>query len=708
MQIFEFLFNPLPRRSPSPFIRRVRRIGRSARQKKIQQSSIFDSFIFEPENIDEKKLGYLCIIGQLTNALPKSNLLENLTQIIKNKYYSYPVKPMPEKALKESLKKANKFLSEMAHKGNVAWLGNLNLTILCLGLNSPTNSIELNFTKAGDHKLFLLRGKQTIDISHDVELQNIDPYPPKAFGNIISGQLNRGDRLLVLSKDIFSVFDKAYKKGGQNLFSHLAKVSDFSEKSIKKVLKSREKELSETSGICLAIDLSEKSLSEKLRLPIIVQKPKKAKLLKVLVSEKINNFKKSVSSRISIKLLTSLKRKKKEKKKVSKKYSRFSKIFNFLTPKKSISLLKNKFRRFIPSPKKIELITRKKNIILICGFIFILAFGFMILDKQTQKENQKIQETLMNAQTKIDQAESALIIKDENLANKFLLEAWQMVFPLAEEKRKNKELAIVKEKIESELNKLNKRAEIKEQELFVELNTDFNPQRFISNGNNFYFYNPGSNKVYETKTGRTLEAPQNIKFAVLLGSSVLFFLENNNLIILSENQWSSEINIDKPFAGFTCDEFASYNSNLYCLNKEKEQIIKYNHFTNLLWGSAKNWLKSQQDLSKAKSMIIDGSIWVLNQNNSIDRYRLAAHQETIDINTFPIIENITKIKTSSTLPYLYLLEPSQNRIIILTKAGEIYKQIFSEKFDDLKDFEISADGKTIWLLNENNIFQIKL
>jgi len=53
------------------------------------------------------------------------------------------------------------------------------------------------------------------------------------------------------------------------------------------------------------------------------------------------------------------------------------------------------------------------------------------------------------------------------------------------------------------------------------------------------------------------------------------------------------------------------------------------------------------------------------------------------------------------------LEPSQNRIIILSKQGEIIKQFQSPEFDALVDFAVSGDGKKIYLLNGLKVYQIE-
>jgi len=153
---------------------------------------------------------------------------------------------------------------------------------------------------------------------------------------------------------------------------------------------------------------------------------------------------------------------------------------------------------------------------------------------------------------------------------------------------------------------------------------------------------------------------------------------------------------------------SSYLSNLYFLDGETCQIIKYPALAKSKWGAPQKWIKDDSHCFEPKSMAIDGSVWILNKDNSISRYYIGSYKETINLDIFPVPKDITKIKTATDIPYLYFLEPERKRIIITDKKGKIIKQFQSEKFDNLKDFAFSKDGKIIYLLNGTSIYRIKL
>ena len=62
------------------------------------------------------------------------------------------------------------------------------------------------------------------------------------------------------------------------------------------------------------------------------------------------------------------------------------------------------------------------------------------------------------------------------------------------------------------------------------------------------------------------------------------------------------------------------------------------------------------------------------------------------------------IKTFKDSNYLYIIDPSNERIIILNKDGSIEDQYTSDKFDNLIDLAIDPEEKAIYLLNGNHLY----
>jgi len=303
----------------------------------------------------------------------------------------------------------------------------------------------------------------------------------------------------------------------------------------------------------------------------------------------------------------------------------------------------------------------KKRIFPIIGLLLVLFVGFYLFKGNPEKKELKV--LIEEIRNKTNEAEELLISDDKNGANSLFQQAWKEIIILEE----NPEILLLKNSIKQNLNNINKIEYVNSPEIVV-----------------------------------NLEDKSNIEKAKELASASgtkLIFL--NKLYIL-ENTWlDKDIEID-----FNPKAFSSYFSNLYFLNGC--EIIKYSHLSGTNWGSGKNWLNDKTDCFDPKSITVDEFIFMLNSNNSISVYYSGLHKKTINLDIFPEIKNISFIKTKVNVSYLYLLEPTNNRVVIIDKEGNLIKQFQSDKFNNLIDFDISPSGKTIYLLNSNTIYKLSL
>ena len=653
MQIFEFHFNP-----------------------KAKEDLIFDSFCYEPENIYERKMGNLYMAGFLKNVLPQNvRFLDNLAKVLKEKYYK--TLSSPENSLKESLRKTNEFLERISKEGDVSWLGNLSFAAISI------KDFELNFTKVGDLKVFLLRNGQIIDIDQELKFEDIEPYPLKIFGNIVSGKLAENDIILILTKDVFDSFSQI------NLLSKIAGIWPFNQKDLKEVFNNKKEELLKISGICLFIVLSKEIL------------PKEKEILTQQKPLKVFSFKKVFSPLFKIFRLPKT---------------------SFKKPAISSKLKIPQIELKLPKPNlKIKTSLFGKKTVLIFGLILFLILGFFIFEKRGKQQLEDYQTQLNQIQEKVDEAETFLIIAETNpqaekKASSLFKESLEEISPLVNiasglSSDFANQVLTLENTISENLYQLNKLKIIEEPELIFEFETrGFIPQKIIFQSQNLYFFSPYSEnlfKIINENEGKIIEINRELNSVALLNDSILFFLKPNQLISFRNDRFSELISLEE--LNFSLDYFSSYNSNLYFLDKKSGEIIKYTFFGNFKWGSPQLWLatKTKKALN-VESMAVDGSVWLLTKENVVERYYIGSFQETLELEIFPYPKDFSKILTSSQLPYLYLLEPVQKRIVILNKSGEIIKQFQSQEFDNLLDFTVLKDGKTIYLLNGLRVYRINL
>ena len=647
MQIFELHFNPK------------------------KENHAFNTFLSEPQNDAERKKGSLYMAGEITSPLLKpEEFLGKLASIIKKSFYSQKLNP--ESSLTASLKSTNDFLGEEVKKENVGWLGNLNFAVVSI------KDYNLVFSKTGDIKLMLIRQGKIANIGKNLSLEGVDPYPVKIFFNVASGKLAENDILLVLSNNVFEFIKE------KGILKTLANSQDVNPKKIKELLPQSlftKGEGSNISGFSLIFLLKDQP---KTPLSALLQ-PKE-------IVKKHNIFPVSIITK-PIK-------------------DTFSKVKQAI-PKKKIKLpkIKNPFVSIkSPAVEKLKKPSNiKKKAMLVIAFSAFLLLGFIVFRVAQNRSEKDLIKAFNKVEQKVKEAESLLLAQNQEEADKLLKEAFKEIIPLTEKNISiTPSILSLKETIEGNLERLNNLENIESPETAFIID-NFNPGKIAASTGNIYLYN-NSNVVQKIviKTGEKqfIEISDNIKSVDSSSGAILAHAGENKVYYSKKEIWEGkELNIPSSYQT-SFDLFSSYLFNLYFIDKESCDITKYPYLTNFQWGPPKLW---HEDFGKTcfnpLSVAIDGSIWVLNQDNTITRYHTGEFQENIELDIFPFPEGFKEINIRNNL---YILEPKNNRVIILSKDGKIIKQFQSERFDNLKSFALSENGKTIYLLNNSTVFKIEL
>lgn len=659
MQIFEFHFNP-----------------------KNKEDLVFDSFCYEPVNVYEKRMGSLYMMGILKNALPQNfRFLEKLAETIKEKYYK-TVSMGPEKSLKESLKKTNEYLEKIAQKGDVSWLGNLSFAVFSL------KNYELNFTRTGEIKIYLIRKGQLIDIDQKLQFEDIEPYPLKIFGNIVSGKLQKDDLILTLSKEVSGVFSQ------EKITNELAKISliPFSPETpekIKDILGAKREQLTKISGPCLMMALTEEMTTREKE---TIATKKKMFSLQDIFSPIAKNMK----------------------------------IKNVKLP--AISIKRPSFKKpsfKLPQIKIPEVKIRKKltfshkNLILVLILLLFLIVSSFISKKLDDNKIEKQKEQFFQIEDLFGQAQSYLLISKtspqaEEKAVSLLNESWQKISPLAKESSSFPpdfagRVSDLEKKIAENLYQLNKLTVLPDPEKIFEFDPKaYIPQKMIYFNGEIYFFSPYSKNIFKLNPkngGELIASNQQFSSAASLEGSVAFFSKPNSILVLENNEFSDTYSLEMPYSGYVFDSLASYRSNLYFLDKKAGNVIKYPYIAQLQWNRPQLWLGSE---SEFESIAVDGSVWLLAENNHLEKYYGGKLQKSLQIEIFPHPDDFSKIYTAPQLPYIYILEPIGKRVVIVNKTGGTIAQFRSEKFDNLLGFAVADDGKKIYLLNGLEVYQIDI
>ncbi len=391
MQIFELHFNP-----------------------KSEKDSVFDTFYYEPENIHEKRLGSLFMLGELESHFEEDRFLKNLARTIKNQFYSSKIDSVA-KSLRRSLKQGNSFLEELIKQGDTSWLANLHFAVLVLtplvAEQGEIKRYKIGLTKTGQTEIVLMRSGEILNLGKKLSLDEIEPYPLKVFPNIIYGNAEHGDRIAILSKQAFKSFST------KKLLDKVAKLSVVTQDSLASILKESGENI---SGNCLIIDLGSAKPKQQNQTLVFKEKISQRDLLSPFKT-KLFPFISEIWDRFSIKLSG------------TKIFKPFKSQLRFVKKllDKVFFLISKVFNIFIQIFKEIKEIIESRRIFLVIGLITILFLGQAIVKLENNLKNRKIRNDMAEIQQMVEQANALLIVEQNNQAKEILLQAQEKIDPLS-------------------------------------------------------------------------------------------------------------------------------------------------------------------------------------------------------------------------------------------------------------------------------------
>lgn len=653
-----------------------------------------ETFVYQPRNIDEMKLGSLFILGRLEEYPDASHIINLLTSIIKREYYSNS-KRKPLKSLEDSFKKANAALADLTKSSGFSWLGKMDF--VCAVLVKDI----LHITKIGRSKIFLMREGSMVDIGKRL----VSSSPQKIFHSIASGKIFLHDKVVLATGDIFKhIPSKGLKQ--------IIEIGELGQ--LKKIIE--ESKNFSAQGLILMETVREEELPAK-PFETIEIKPDPANLPRngklILPESKLSALKSETSL-----IWRNFWLKSKDRFKVIKQSIEQQQINNRLkiAAKSSAASAKN-----LIIPKK-NTATSLLNRETLTG---LRAAGSFSKNKRLEKKLRKIKLILRNLPyltaaaaksswrefkkdatprtKKILLAIIIILISSSFATRYFLNQKYQKQILANEEKSKQ---------AQSKLEQINKtyRLESFGQSVSLPDDSGFTPEFLAAGKETIFTAGSPSQKLYYIAASAPAQNPQSIDSLPQETTwEKIIPVSNNSLILLSkENKFYEYDLTEKRLSGLSVklpsqetkiQDIAAYKNNLYILDSANNQIIKCSDFKD-----CQIWITD--DLRKGNSLAVDGSIYVLKGDGSIATYFAGRKQNQTIPEIKPGISNSARLITAENLKNIYILDKETKRIAILTKENQLIKQYYVDIPGEIKDFQLSNDEKNIFILADNKIYQI--
>ena len=152
-----------------------------------------------------------------------------------------------------------------------------------------------------------------------------------------------------------------------------------------------------------------------------------------------------------------------------------------------------------------------------------------------------------------------------------------------------------------------------------------------------------------------------------------------------------------------------YTGNIYVIDKHLSTIYRYVGAEGE-FSSKRDWMTSgvEVDLSGAKTVAIDGVIYILYDDGDIDKFSLGNLVSFSIADVYPSYSSLTSFYTNEELKHLYLLDSEGGRVIVIDKEGKYKAQYLADGISGAKGLVVSEEEKIILLLTGEKLVSIEM
>ena len=250
-------------------------------------------------------------------------------------------------------------------------------------------------------------------------------------------------------------------------------------------------------------------------------------------------------------------------------------------------------------------------------------------------------------------------------------------------------------------------------QVFVDLSLlsdGFRGDKIVAGGGKAYVLDINGKRIAsaeeDTKKSEVVAGPDQISDSqeVAAYEDRVFVLSSSGI---SEVGAKSSKVVNKDWSGSAL--IYAYTGNIYVIDKSASKIYRYSG-TETGFGAKQDWLSTDvtADFSKVINWVIDGTIWLLSSSGKISRFSGGSAQDFIISGIYPQLTNPTAIYTDIDAKGLYILEPSQNRVVVLDKNGSYVAQYVSSKISEATGLVVSEADKRIILLAGAKLYSLDI
>ena len=661
----------------------------------------------------------------------------------------------------DALKHVNETLAQITQNGETDWIGNVNATLGVLVEN------KLHIAQTGKAEAYVFRDGKINHLTEGLAQSGGEPHPLKTFSNVTSGELRSRDKILIANPELFKQIDL------ENLRQIILMGSP--KEAILQLAKLLKKKKKNTVNVLILHLLSSEEYA---KLPvengddtIYLDKPLESIWASVqrawqqLIFPILKSFGKSSqkagskSLKFTQNYLATLKDKRTRQEPVTKK-DLYEKEFigedstNTLLKDEEIKYSpdldvhyynenkKQKEDKFGPILKKaggyasgagrfiLNLVKNKKlrPYILIITAVIILSIIALVINGNRGKAGSNInlneaQGVLRTAQDALNDGKQAANSNDKEKAKILFVNAIDNATKITDKPVVGSEAKNVLTQAYIELDKLTSTTRFGSLSPIIK-NSENTKNAFVISGSAYLVTD--NNISRGSISGGNVEKVATIpksggttQFSTLIGENIYIYTSTQKIYEFQPKTGKIDLaKMDAP-NWETANAITNYAGTIYLLDGIVGQIYRHTSSSDSFAAGSPYVNAGGIDIKNAKSITIDGDVYVLTSNGQAIKLSRSKLQE-FSLRDLPSpnskIETPVKIYTDSDSPYLFVLDngistngPQLRRIVEFDKDGHFTHQYaLPNDIGDISDFFVSVKAKKLWILSNNNVYEISI
>lgn len=704
-----------------------------------------ETYVFEP-GAGEERLGWLfAALSTHDRDGIGSELLDTVATAIQREYYRDP-KRSPGSSFELALHQANLILHDMAEQGMREWMVDFHASIVALA------GSDLHISVAGSGQVLLGRKDILSDVSSGLSQSPITD-PLQTFSQVASGTTSTRDIVYVNAVPITSLvsepeikrlsFESSANDIGQRLKQHVKDMTRGSTAlSSVVVLVSPEKVMRQSMPVT-RVESSEVSTSARdvnrqhlvPRQPLVIHHGtwqrftsnlvKGSKTLFRFTRERIWPHVKK-GSRYSGRVIADASRG--AGKSIKQAASNKERIqFHIPSPKQAgVSTLRFTATGISRTQSWYNSLPKSSKIFGGIALILLLLLGGSLLLLQHKRASdasiQQASETLQDARTKSEAAKTALIYDNRDQAEGLLSEAQGLAEQLQQQNVYVAESQQLLTEIQEQRDRLQRisRANTENVKTIGDFSETISgdPKRIFAVADNLYAYDTKDNSIasmgLDGSTSIVHETSQGIGF---LGDGIIHnadktitFVTDPAGVALFDTKDNSLTSQDISFASTkpVVSGAAIFGNRLYLIDRSINNIFSYNK-TLRGYATGTPWITDENfPVRSMTSIAVDGSVYTLHEDGTIHELFKGAGVEFNQEAVSPVIASDARIVTSDEFTNLYIIDPSNKRIVIYDKKGKLLKQHVVDVASGFADATIAPDESRAYILDGTRVLEISL